>query len=615
MEPRAQGAEIGYLWGMLPRLALGIFCACALALACVPSCLPNSADESSADAGGSRAPPSPSRQTPRPQGIHGTISSDSGGVPDAQVCASWQGSRVRTVRADVTPRCTKSDDAGRYTLELSAGVWLLVASARGYLPSGEDLVLRAGELNVSRDFVLLRGGAARVGTLIDLDRAPIADARIVSRMSFGGLPVHSVSVQTDAEGRFDLWTTDEASLTLDAPGHIEMMVREGDVYTALPESVLEGRVVDEGQQPVGGARVAYVAGPADPPLGFPEHAVLSDADGGFRIDRVSPGDYQLVVYRDDIGGTEPVSVAFAQHQANIEVAVTSPLEWVRAQVVEPEVGHVAGCLIGLQPSDDRAAWPDTYYTDENGRLDVPTRPGARFSVEFLHCPGKVGKPPYDPLLSARSDAEAARLEVAPGHTLRGRVVDTDGHPLAGLEVAVGQPDSAGALDSHWSFVSRRPSTTSDAAGRFEIMGLFPGEIQVRVEGGDHDRPSKVTVTDQPTTEVILSVARSERREVQTPESTRSRTVVHVVDPAGQSVGRVLVTIVNVELQPTSSSWWNLGAFAITDSDGRAIFERGCDERLPCTAMAARPGLFGTASVAPGRAAESEIAVQLNTASP
>jgi hypothetical protein len=595
-------------------------------------------------------------------------------------------------REDVARRCTKTDVAGHYALELPVGVWLIVASGWGYLADGKDLVLREQGSSAPLDFFLRRGGSARAGTILDLEGSPVAGIHVAVQMPLGGRMGCAMSVQTNPQGHFELWADDDASLVVDSPGYIDMVFHEPDIYTALPESAIEGRVIDQAGNPVAGARVAYV-GLAEPPLGFPEHATLTDAEGRFRLANVRPDNYDLMVFRDNLGGSREVSVEFARTHADVEIVTTLSLEWLHAQVVETSGEPVASCLVGLLPTSDPHAWAYTFWTDEEGRLAAPTLPGASFDINFLQCPSMVGKTPYDSLISGRPDGEVSRLEVAPGHALRGQVMDANGQPVVDVKVSVHTPEPdlprpTEPRDPRSHFMTFRPSATTDAQGWFEIAGLFPGELEVQVEGRHRiGPPLRVTVAEQPTTVASFRMEESARLElhssemrsdqlvwlvdcsaerdlgvpqwtVQEPTDERGiviiehapvgnlaaaiesrpscddaesllvtthagqatevqlqapsplpKTVVHVVDATGKNVARAVVTIVAVELRPTSTRWWHLGEFGITDALGQASFERGCNQSDSCTAVAARPGTFGTTTVGPGHSGEIMIALQ------
>lgn len=663
---------------------------CALTLACQRE--PALPDRQSSGVDTSRAGPAPVAATRPSRGVSGTVSFSGVGVTGAEVCASWRSAQVLATREDVVPRCTKTDAAGRYALELPVGAWLLVASAWGYLPDGEELVVREKESSMSLDFFLRQGGSARAGTIIDLEGAPVAGIHVAAQMPLSGRVGYATRVQTNAQGHFELWADDDATLVVDSPGYIDMVFYEADTYTALSESVIEGRVIDQAGKPVAEARVTYV-GLGDPPLGVPEHATLTDAEGRFRLGNVSPDKYDLMAFRDNLGGTKKVSVEFAQTRTDVEIVMTLSLEWLHAQVVETSGEPVASCLVGLKPASDPRAWAYTFWTDEEGRLATPTLPDARFNVDFLQCPRMVGKPPYDPLVSGRPEGESSRLEVALGHVLRGRILDAGKQPLVDVKVSIDTPErdlptAADARDSRSSFMTFRRSARTDAEGRFEIAGLFPGEFEIQVEGRHRTGPPlRVFVTDQPMTEASFTMEESARLELRSSEmrsyqlvwlvdcsaerdpgvpqwtvqeatdergmvileyapvgtlaaaiehrpscddaesllvtthagqttevqlrapAPPPKTVVHVVDPTGKNVARAVVTIVAVDIRPTSTRWWHLGEFGITDAHGQASFERGCDRSNPCTAVSARPGMFGTTTVEPGHSGEIVIALQ------
>lgn len=98
----------------------------------------------------------------------------------------------------------------------------------------------------------------------------------------------------------------------------------------------------------------------------------------------------------------------------------------------------------------------------------------------------------------RKDKAQLRLALS-DTTLRGTVVDSQGTPIAGAEVTIGDPQ----------YVRREVSVTSDADGEFEVRALEEGEIRAQAvleeEGGRvwSSRPEVARLVEEETVEVRL----------------------------------------------------------------------------------------------------------------
>lgn len=631
--------------------------------------------------------------------VHGTVTANNHPLAHAQVCAWRRGPRVRAVREDAEPQCTQSDTAGAYTLELEVGVWQLVAFAREHLPHGEALALRASQPPLSLDLSLRPGGRRYGGRLVDLDGNPIADARVdaVAREVGWGI---SVSAHSDAQGQFELWTAPNASLHVTAPGFTGMVPRADDSFVLLPESVIAGRVVDASGKPVAGARVAHVKS-LGPSFGFPLDATRTDAKGAFRLHGLAPDSYFLIAHNDEVGGQVlDVEVEYAQTREGVEISLSTPLQPLRARVVDGDGSPVAGCMVGVAlEGGERRGLSQLYaWTDEEGLLNVPSR-DSRYQVMSLSCPDRIGVPPYEPLSVGLSGDAIPSLTVGRGQPLRGRLLDAAGDPLANARVWVQlrEPDGddlrpRAEVDDHIDmdkFMPLHSDAVTDSDGRFEVPALPPGVFEIKVDGWDRiGTPPQVTITADTPTEANFTMAaaghielrssrahaeqaitiqscresvypsaepwRTSRRtdargvaivehappgpllaslrelsaelrcddplsahfeilagqttQVALTAGTPTQTLVRVRSRAGEPVANAVVNFrPSAFLPATSINWWfDSDSFVITDAQGQARFDRGCDDES-CSVTAARPGQFATATVAPG---QDEVVIEL-----
>ncbi|MFY0537279.1 carboxypeptidase regulatory-like domain-containing protein [Nannocystis pusilla] len=78
-------------------------------------------------------------------------------------------------------------------------------------------------------------------------------------------------------------------------------------------------------------------------------------------------------------------------------------------------------------------------------------------------------------MAAGKDTSGVRIELAPKVSVRGTVVDTDGKPIAGMQVYVSAP---GVWSSSGDDEDKRNVT--DEQGRYEVSNAPSGKVQVNV---------------------------------------------------------------------------------------------------------------------------------------
>ena len=101
----------------------------------------------------------------------------------------------------------------------------------------------------------------------------------------------------------------------------------------------------------------------------------------------------------------------------------------------------------------------------------------------------IDLPPYEP----RATADPVRIRLTEGLQARGRVVDTDGSPVAGAEVNLRWPE-----EKPPRFASRRDTdaaepVATDDQGAFVIAGVKTGEYGLRVSHADYVSPGDVPI--------------------------------------------------------------------------------------------------------------------------
>ena len=236
----------------------------------------------------------------------------------------------------------------------------------------------------------------------------------------------------------------------------------------LPLWRLTGRVVDGSARPVPNVQVR---------LAQPARTTVSAADGGFAFDGLVAGAYDVEARAGDrVGGPVRAHVGSDGKPVLLRLYRGAQLE---LEVVSAADGHAiadADVEVRVMQMHDGAG-TQRGRTGQDGKV--------RFSGAILigseawaAAPGfAAALQPLDP--SAQADGVwRARVELVPGATFAGRVVDEGGAPIAGAVVeaasAAGGGARAGTTDARFGNVHplaallRRQGVTTGPDGRFQL---------------------------------------------------------------------------------------------------------------------------------------------------
>lgn len=367
----------------------------------------------------------------------------------------------------------------------------LTASAPGYVPGlhfqGEGagriagIDLRAGTETRGVDLVLEDGGVEIRGIVRDLSGGPIEGAQIVTERAF---------TRSDSEGAFSLWVRPgPQSVVADAEGYAPSLAegiapsRSFELFLS-PEAVLLGKVVRVGSgEPVEGATVRS---------GSQEwggnHAVLTDSGGNFRIAGLQPGVYKPTAEADDARGraVEQVVLGIGETSATI-VIEAHPAFTVEGRVLVVGGGSCHHGWVSLQdPTNARGVYASV---EGDGDVRVPALLPGTYAVS-LGCIGHLAEESYDPITVVDRSLLGLTWKVARGQSIRGKVVDQAGNPVAGIEVQAWQRLDPSRPRGRQTWARG----TTDSEGRFELGGLLAGQFDVSVVGGRAKPRMPTTVT-------------------------------------------------------------------------------------------------------------------------
>jgi hypothetical protein len=366
-----------------------------------------------------------------------------------------------------------------------------------------------------------------VGTVLDPDGNPVADALVVVSQGRGELDFRQM--ETDAEGRFSLElqgfpeSSEIAWANVYKPGLAVAGARlsAGDNSTSLtPSRQLEGTVLDTSGRPVPGMTVVLKAvSLADPFAGFrlggavaQEFSIRTGADGRWAMrDLPLTGIATLAVIDPRFIGDE-TSVDLAHAGKAGLTLIARPGGSIQGRVIYRDGRPAPGMSIfaQLQNGDMEGMTGMCTYaqsvTDADGKYQLPGLPDGTFNVN-------VDVPSGEWIAAAREDVSVsppltvhlADFVLTRGALVTGQVIDgTTGEPFPGVIIGSYGPHRP---QSSSSIIS----TGADAEGRYQLR-VAPGESYVYVAGvpSGYDNPGSTVDLAEGETETLDFLVQPDR---------------------------------------------------------------------------------------------------------
>jgi protocatechuate 3,4-dioxygenase beta subunit len=405
---------------------------------------------------------------------------------------------------------TRTDSQGRYQLPVPDDPgFRLQAEAEGRLP--QSFHLTAAHLSGRRTpTVALQPAATLEAVVSDRDGKPLAGAlaelagarRGKPRGFFRPDPLDGRG-RSDGEGRLRIEGLEDGlpyDLRLSLRGFVTSTVRLTRIETdpakplrlaLAPARGAFGRLADEQGRPVVGGEAILTASGAPIPAPVP----LADAadpdqrfrgrsglDGRFEVAEIPADEIQVTAFGD---GYAPVTVrgievpASAGSEAfDLGTVILVPGRPLDGRVVDPEGEGIADAAVHLvQAVDPRRL--DSFAGQRLAEREPDARSGPRgvFRIEnlvagervhlFVRREGYVAVWAKGVEVSAE---EPLTIVLQPGFTVAGKVVDSEGEPVADAELYLEQDLSP----------PERRVLRSGSQGRFAIEGLRPGAATLEV---------------------------------------------------------------------------------------------------------------------------------------
>jgi hypothetical protein len=258
------------------------------------------------------------------------------------------------------------------------------------------------------------------------------------------------------EARADGYAVEVATVAATQPGTTNNVD-----FLLAPGGQIRGTVRDAEGQPI--ARVGVTLQRAGNPAALRVGYLKTDNDGRFFFDNVPLGEtLEISVGRQNQWKRKTLILGSDQKNVTADVAFDKPPESgsIVVHVTGPDRKPIAGAELSNPGSSSQWWRRGTTDAEGNCRIDRVYDFAGRYRL-FVRAKGFA---PFETSFKPGTSAHPVRVEIelAAGHTLRGRVMLTNGKPAANLRVFFGGGEFV------WTTGGE---TTTDAEGRFALDSL------------------------------------------------------------------------------------------------------------------------------------------------
>lgn len=487
--------------------------------------------------------------------IGGTVSDITGGpVANAKVRAGasrWGGTQGPPVETDAQ---------GKYTMWVRPGGVNVTASADGYADASE-FAQAPGTADI-----LLTPESALSGIVVDAATgAPVEGARVSVESS--GFGWDSKSDRTDAAGKFRVHGLTPGRYVAEAKTERGYGRTEGSTLVGLGQSVdevvvkvhpalrIQGKVMIAGNKPTvcteGSAwfrdedHDRWVSGRTDP-------------DGTITAEGVVPGTYTVQVSCEGYALVKPKLDPVTLKDKDV-VGLVWEVETggtIKGRVLSKQDEPIADADVNARTTGGGLRDQQRWASDES-KLD------GSYELDGLRAGTYLVEPSSAKAVAPR---EGFTIEVPAGKTIdkdiilddggrvEGVVVDGEGTPVEGVRI------DARSIENDWTWGGWDVENRSDAAGKFGLKALRPGEYRVIASKGWAETLRKPGATDDerhPGEKVVVKA--NETAKVRLVIEAQSGTIRGtVVDPDGKPIGDAYLSAAR-ESDAAGAQQSNIGA--------------------------------------------------------
>ncbi len=402
---------------------------------------------------------------PRLPSIVGRVQYSAGeALGGALVCASLEAAtapmgdrrRVPTNAGFMGIVCERTGPEGRFQLHPGRGRFTLRAGSPGYRSGPEEplvVALAPGVPTVPVEIILEKGGISVRGHVVDRFGGPVEGAIVTSdRGSF------AISGQ---DGMFALSVDDSRAVIIAwHPGYVTQGVPTRApvsdlMLTLIPESVIEGSVIDREGQAIAGIEVR--TGRHDR-----GEVTTSDERGNFRLAGLRPGVLALRAVDDAFDGvSSPLQLGIGESLQEIVIRA-EPSMWPLWTLVDGATGEpCVGASVRIR--SERSSSLPVFEAGESASMVLVDVLPDLYQVT-LRCPGYVTLR-KEVLVEAK---ERRQFALAAGFRVTGIVRDAQGKPAVKARV--------------YTKENAREASSTDRRGHFAIGGLAPGPLTIIAKG-------------------------------------------------------------------------------------------------------------------------------------
>lgn len=410
------------------------------------------------------------------------------------------------------------------------------------------------------------------GLVTDSEARPVAGAKIWATPRAGGVvpgyPIDPSPTTSAADGTFRVEETAYGytyRLTAHAPGYAYALVDlppfESDQLIEPVELVLQrgrpvvGTVVDDQGALVAAAHVALLW-PLDESefrssFDAPTTATTTDGNGGFAFPATAPGRYEMRITHPEYAERTPSNIEVPAGDSDFDLGEFSLPAGQRIHgIVSGSDGQpVAGAVVRARRRYETAQSAERESTtDADGRFRL-----VGLSSDFADLAVRAAGYPLLLRPGVRANSEApVRIELVPGASLHGRVIDNGGNGVAGglVRLRIELDYRAGGDPRVWEREEMSPRASTDAEGRFRFDNLVPGTWSA--EASHREEEAKVEG---------IGLATGDQHEIELILGTPDELTVFVTTLPGEPVADAVV-----QVRPEGEAGFQ--GYGRTDSSGR-----------------------------------------------
>jgi protocatechuate 3,4-dioxygenase beta subunit len=193
---------------------------------------------------------------------------------------------------------------------------------------------------------------------------------------------------------------------------------------------------------------------------------LTDQDGRFTLDDLEKGKHSLRAHRK--GGGE----ALLEHvELGGDVVLTIASAGRMSGVVSLKGGGAPEEFTVSIEDEQTGFSRNDHFFRSKGAWSLAEVPAGKYKVRVSSGPGSAEA---EAVMAEGKDTSDVKIELAPKVTVRGKVVDLSGAPVAGLRVMVSAPGT-------WSFgEGEEKLNITDAQGNYEVEHAPTGQVTINV---------------------------------------------------------------------------------------------------------------------------------------